>query len=58
MTDLTPRPSLSQVWFCAAGSRDIATSQCIKLKRPLWRQVLDLMGGRFAEISKAFDAMD
>ncbi|CAM6097365.1 unnamed protein product [Calypogeia fissa] len=40
------------VWYLASGSRDIVTNQCIRLKRPLWRQVLELMGGEYSLISK------
>ncbi|KAA8495648.1 UPF0301 protein [Porphyridium purpureum] len=46
------------VWYLAACSPDIITAPCIQLKRPLWRQVLDLMGGKFAILAKKFDLMD
>lgn len=44
------------VWYLASSSKDIVTDQCIKLERPLWRQILELMGGQYADISKrAYD---
>ena len=46
------------VWYVAAGSTDLITSHCVKLKRPLYRQVLEMMGGRYKEIVEKFDEMD
>mmetsp|Transcript_10197 Transcript_10197/g.18364 ORF Transcript_10197/g.18364 Transcript_10197/m.18364 type:complete len:322 (+) Transcript_10197:62-1027(+) len=46
------------VWYLAAGSPSIISDQCIRLPRPLWRQVLDLMGSKFAEISAKYDALE
>lgn len=46
------------VWIVAASSNDVMTDHCIQLPRPLWRQVLDLMGGKFADISSRLDELD
>mmetsp|Transcript_17658 Transcript_17658/g.30672 ORF Transcript_17658/g.30672 Transcript_17658/m.30672 type:complete len:325 (+) Transcript_17658:135-1109(+) len=43
------------VWFLAAGSSDIISSQCLRLPRPLWLQILDLMGGKYERLAKTFD---
>lgn len=40
------------VWYLASSSRDVVTNQCIRLEKPLWRQVLELMGGEYSLISK------
>jgi len=41
------------VWYSAACSRDLILQQCLQLPKPLWREVLELMGGRYSLISKA-----
>ena len=46
------------VWFVAAGSPDIVTQQCINLRRPLWRQVLDHMEGKYKDIARRLDELD
>eukprot|EP00183_Erythrolobus_madagascarensis_P006797 CAMPEP_0185844386 /NCGR_PEP_ID=MMETSP1354-20130828/573_1 /TAXON_ID=708628 /ORGANISM="Erythrolobus madagascarensis, Strain CCMP3276" /LENGTH=346 /DNA_ID=CAMNT_0028544041 /DNA_START=113 /DNA_END=1153 /DNA_ORIENTATION=- len=46
------------VWFLAASSANVVTAQCLNLKRPLWRQVLDMLGGSYAQIARQFDLMD
>mmetsp|Transcript_9079 Transcript_9079/g.39953 ORF Transcript_9079/g.39953 Transcript_9079/m.39953 type:complete len:287 (-) Transcript_9079:775-1635(-) len=45
-------------WFVAVTSNDVVTDHCIQLPRPLWRQVLDLMGGKYAAISSKMDELD
>lgn len=46
------------IWYVAASSNDVITNQCIQLPRPLWRQVLDLMGGKYADIARRLDELD
>mmetsp|Transcript_18217 Transcript_18217/g.58916 ORF Transcript_18217/g.58916 Transcript_18217/m.58916 type:complete len:338 (+) Transcript_18217:127-1140(+) len=39
-------------WFCASTAKDLVLKQCIQLPKPLWREILELMGGDYEEISK------
>lgn len=40
------------VWYVACCSKDIILKHCIQLPKPLWREVLELMGDPYADISK------
>ncbi|KAF6253736.1 hypothetical protein COO60DRAFT_1545112 [Scenedesmus sp. NREL 46B-D3] len=39
-------------WYTAAGSRNLCLKQCLQLPKPLWREVLGLMGGDYSAIAK------
>jgi len=41
-----------QVWIAAACSPELVLKQVIQLPKPLWREVLELMGGEYATMSK------
>ena len=36
----------------APGSRAIALKQCLGLPKPLWNELMEMLGGSLAEISK------
>eukprot|EP00850_Spirogloea_muscicola_P023512 SM000363S13636 [mRNA] locus=s363:75177:79012:+ [translate_table: standard] len=40
------------VWFLGSCSTNLVLKQCIRLPKPLWREVLELMGGQYAEASR------
>jgi len=40
------------VWYCAAAARELVLKPVIQLPKPLWREVLELMGGEYAECSR------
>lgn len=40
------------VWYLACCSKDTILKHCIKLPKPLWREILELMGDPYADISK------
>lgn len=39
-------------WYTAACSRGIILKHCIQLPTPLWREVLELMGGEYHEVAR------
>lgn len=39
-------------WFLGSCSKELVLKHCINLEKPLWREVLELMGEEYAEISK------
>jgi len=41
------------VWYTAAASRPVIVKQCLQLPKPLWMEVMELMGGQYAETAKA-----
>eukprot|EP00899_Mesostigma_viride_P012143 jgi/Mesvir1/2092/Mv16624-RA.1 len=45
-------------WYVGAGSSDIVTNQCLNLRRPLWRQIMDLLGGKPAAVVARMDDED
>eukprot|EP00898_Chlorokybus_atmophyticus_P008464 jgi/Chlat1/8619/Chrsp86S08008 len=45
-------------WYIAAACSSLATQHCLSLPRPLWRQVLDLMGGSHAQVAARLDQED
>ena len=42
----------------AACSRSLVLKQCLQLPTPLWREVMCLMGGQFAEEARAAQRAD
>lgn len=49
----SPTHSLTdQVWITAACAPELVLKQVIQLPKPLWREVLELMGGEYAIMSK------
>lgn len=40
-------------WYTAAASRPLLLKQCLQLPKPLWRELLELMGGEYAEAARA-----
>ncbi|CAM9331869.1 unnamed protein product [Phaeothamnion confervicola] len=41
------------VWYTAAVSKEVVLKQCIGLPVPLWREVLQLLGGKYSLIARA-----
>lgn len=39
-------------WHTAAAARPLVLKQCLQLPVPLWREVLGLMGGEYAETAR------
>ena len=39
-------------WQCAAVARPVALKQCLGLPKPLWHEVMELMGGDHEQLSK------
>lgn len=48
----------SGVWQPAACSRDLVLKQCLQLPVPLWREVMCLLGGEFAEEARRLQRDD
>ncbi|GAQ80355.1 hypothetical protein KFL_000520270 [Klebsormidium nitens] len=42
----------AESWYTAACSKSLVLKQCIQLPKPLWQEILELMGGEFAETSR------
>jgi putative AlgH/UPF0301 family transcriptional regulator len=40
------------VWYLASSSKDVILKHCIRLPKPLWREVLEYMGGPYVDISR------
>lgn len=40
------------VWYAAATSANLINKHCINLSRPLWAEILDTLGGGYAEIAE------
>lgn len=40
------------LWFPAACARSLVLKQCIRLPKPLWREVMELMGGEYADTAR------
>jgi len=38
--------------YCASTAKEVVLKPVIQLPKPLWREVLELMGGEYAEASK------
>lgn len=45
-------------WHTAACSRLLVLKQCLQLPTPLWREVMCLMGGRYAEQAREQQRLD
>eukprot|EP00955_Chlamydomonas_euryale_P029885 315100-Chlamydomonas_euryale.AAC.9 len=45
----------SGAWYPAAAARALALKQCLQLPTPLWREVLLLMGGKYARVAQEDD---
>ncbi|KAL4440337.1 hypothetical protein ABPG75_003338 [Micractinium tetrahymenae] len=45
-------------WHTAACSRVLVLKQCLQLPTPLWREVMCLMGGRYAEQAREQQRLD
>ncbi|PNH07457.1 hypothetical protein TSOC_006081, partial [Tetrabaena socialis] len=39
-------------WYCAAASRSLVLKPSLQLPVPLWREVLQLMGGQYAGVAR------
>jgi len=39
-------------WYCAACAKELVLKPVIQLPKPLWREILELMGGEYAECSR------
>ena len=40
------------LWHTAAVSRNLVLKQCVALPTPLWKEMMELMGGEFLEIAR------
>jgi len=40
------------LWHTAAVSRNLVLKQCVALPTPLWKEMMELMGGEFQEIAR------
>ncbi|CAI5524025.1 unnamed protein product [Closterium sp. Naga37s-1] len=40
------------LWYTAACARSLVLKQCLQLPKPLWREMLELMGGEYAETAR------
>lgn len=40
------------VWYLASSSKDTILKPCIKLPKPLWREILEYMGDPYVDISR------
>ncbi|GJP62942.1 hypothetical protein CLOP_g20005 [Closterium sp. NIES-67] len=40
------------LWYTAACARSLVLKQCLQLPKPLWREMLELMGGEYAEAAR------
>ena len=40
------------LWHTAAVSRNLVLKQCVALPTPLWKELMELMGGEFLEIAR------
>lgn len=38
--------------YCAACAKELVLKPVIQLPKPLWREILELMGGEYAECSR------
>lgn len=52
------REVASGAWYAAAASRPVVLKQCLQLPVPLWRECMELMGGKYAQISKRTYGVD
>eukprot|EP00959_Pyramimonas_sp_CCMP1952_P338155 7081570-Pyramimonas_sp.AAC.1 len=40
------------VWYVAASAKELVLKPVIKLPKPLWREILELMGGEYADTAR------
>jgi hypothetical protein len=61
MRIIPPKPPIAHVCCCRAGhlcrytaaaARSLVLKQCLQLPKPLWREVMELMGGEYADTSR------
>ena len=38
--------------YTAACSRSLVLKQCLQLPVPLWKEILELMGGQYAQVAR------